>query len=92
MAWPCSVNTVQLNRSPVTNNTASGPIGGLGGGIDISDGSLTLIRSPVNANTASSDGGGIYLSPGGPIMVTVSLQDSPVRRNQPNNCVNVPGC
>ena len=80
--------TVQLNHSPVTHNTASGPIGGLGGGIVITDaGSLTLRHSPVTANNASTNGGGIYVFTG-----SASLQNSPVRGNQPNNCVNVPGC
>ena len=80
--------TVQLNHSPVTHNAASGPIGGLGGGIVITDGgSLTLKRSRVTANDASTVGGGIYIFTG-----SASLQNSPVRRNQPDNCVNVPGC
>ena len=80
--------TVKLNRSPVTHNTASGPIGGLGGGIVITDdGSLTLKDSPVTANTASTGGGGIYLFTG-----SASQQNSPVKGNQPDNCVNVPGC
>jgi hypothetical protein len=80
--------TVELNRSPVTHNTASGPIGGLGGGIVITDdGSLTLKHSPVTANDASTGGGGIYIFTG-----SASLQNSPVQGNQPDNCVNVPGC
>lgn len=50
--------TVQLNRSPVRGNTASGPIGGLGGGIVVtSGGNLALDSSPVTDNTASTDGG-----------------------------------
>ena len=81
--------TVVLNRSPVTHNSASGPIGGLGGGIVITDaGSLTLKHSPVTANNASTDGGGIYVFTG----TVDGLGTSPVRGNQPDNCVNVPGC
>ncbi len=80
--------TVKLNRSPVIRNTASGPIGGRGGGIVITDdGSLTLKDSPVTANMASTGGGGIYLFTG-----SASQQNSPVKGNQPDNCVNVPGC
>ena len=80
--------TVELNQSPVTHNLASGPIGGLGGGIVITDGgSLTLKYSPVNANNASTGGGGIYNFSG-----SANLQNSPVKGNQPDNCVNVPGC
>ncbi len=80
--------TVELNRSAVTRNTASGPIGGLGGGIVIENASsLTLKRSRVTANDASTAGGGIYIFTG-----SASLQKSPVRGNQPDNCVNVPGC
>jgi hypothetical protein len=80
--------TVELKRSRVSQNTASGPIGGLGGGIVITDdGSLTLERSPITANDASTGGGGIYIFTG-----SASLQKSPVRGNQPDNCVNVPGC
>jgi hypothetical protein len=81
--------TVVLNRSPVSHNAASGPIGGLGGGIVITDaGSLTLKHSPVTANNASTDGGGIYVFTGS----VDGLGTSPVRGNQPDNCVNVPGC
>lgn len=80
--------TVELKGSPVTRNGASGPIGGLGGGIVITDAAvLTLRNSPVDTNSASTAGGGIYSFSG-----IVNLQNSPVRRNQPNNCVNVPGC
>ena len=80
--------TVQLKRSRVSQNTASGPIGGLGGGIVITDaGSLTLDRSPITDNSASTDGGGIYNFSG-----SASMQNSPVKDNQPDNCVNVPGC
>ncbi len=80
--------TAQLNRSPVTQNTVSGPIGGLGGGIVITDdGNLTLSSSPVVGNTASTDGGGIYNFTG-----SVIFQMSWVLYNQPDNCVNVPGC
>jgi hypothetical protein len=80
--------TAQLNRSPVTRNTVSGPIGGLGGGIVITDdGNLTLSSSPVLGNTASTDGGGIYNFTG-----SVIFQMSWVLYNQPDNCVNVPGC
>lgn len=79
---------MRLQASPVTHNTASGPIGGLGGGIVISNaGNLTLSSSPVIANAASTDGGGLYAFTG-----SVSLQASGVLGNQPNNCVNVPGC
>ena len=80
--------TAQLNRSPATYNTASGPIGWLGGGIVITDdGNLTLSSSPVLGNTASTDGGGIYNFTG-----SVIFQMSWVLYNQPDNCVNVPGC
>jgi hypothetical protein len=80
--------TVELKRSPVTNNSASGPIGGLGGGIVITDdGTVTLKQSPVVANNASTGGGGIYSFTG-----TANFTASPVRGNQPDNCVNVPGC
>ncbi len=81
--------TVEIRRSSITHNVASGPIGGLGGGIVITDaGSLALKHSQVTANRASTGGGGIYIFTG-----TVSgLDTSPVRGNQPDNCVNVPGC
>jgi predicted outer membrane repeat protein len=80
--------SVHLSGSRVSQNTASGPIGGLGGGIVITDdGTLTLEGSRVSDNTASTDGGGIYVFSG-----TVSFKDSPVRNNQPDNCTNVPGC
>jgi len=80
--------TVMLKRSPVVHSSGSGPIGGLGGGIVILNGaSLSLQNSRVTDNTASSDGGGIHAFTG-----TVSLEASRVRRNRPNDCVNVPGC
>ena len=80
--------TAQLTRSPVQNNSVSGQIGGLGGGIVITDnGELTLTKSSVTKNTASTSGGGIYLFTG-----TVDFQSSEVRNNEPDNCVNVPGC
>ena len=88
MGWPSSAAPCKLKRSRVSQNTASGPIGGLGGGIVITDaGSLTLDRSPITDNSASTDGGGIYNFSG-----SASMQNSPVKDNQPDNCVNVPGC
>jgi hypothetical protein len=85
---PTATVTVKLNRSAVTHKAAGGPIGGLGGRIVIANaGSLTLRSSPVTANTASTGGGGIYVFTG-----SASLHKSPVRGNQPDNCVNVPGC
>ena len=78
-----------LNRSPVVHNVASGPIGGLGGGIIITDGgSLALKHSQVTANDASTAGGGIYIFTG----TVDGLNTSLVRGNRPDNCVNVPGC
>jgi hypothetical protein len=41
----------------------------------------------VTANTASTGGVGIYIFTG-----SASLQKTPVRGNQPDNCINVPGC
>lgn len=81
--------TVTLTRSPVIHNSATGSLDGKGGGVVILNGAtLSLQNSRVTDNTASTDGGGIYALTG-----TVTFQGtSPVRRNQPNNCVNVPGC
>jgi hypothetical protein len=80
---------VNLDRSAVSQNLASGPIGGQGGGIVIGkEASLTLSNGPVTNNSTRSDGGGIY----GLLRTVVSFSDSPVRDNHPNDGVNVPGC
>ncbi|WP_265568259.1 hypothetical protein [Streptomyces hygroscopicus] len=74
-----------LNQSTVSGNIA----GTVGGGIG-NRGNLTLRHSEVERNTAFSDGGGIFKFSG-----TVTLQDSKVRHNHPNNCAppnSVPGC
>ena len=48
-------------------------------------GTLTLTKSTVKKNSATVDGGGIFNEPGG----TVTLKDSKVKNNTPNDCV---GC
>jgi CSLREA domain-containing protein len=75
------LGTVTLEGSTVRLNTAS-----RGGGIFNRD-SLTLIDSAVTQNTATSglgSGGGIFNDGG-----TVSITNSTVRRNNPDDCV---GC
>jgi hypothetical protein len=71
--------TVTIQTSLVTRNTADRD----GGGI-FNTATLTLELSLVTNNTAHRDGGGIFNSGG-----TVTLRLSPVRGNDPNDCV---GC
>jgi hypothetical protein len=77
-------------NSLVVNNTASGQGGGI---YNVSGGTMTVSHSGVNGNTADGGpgtGGGIYDASG-----TVTLSQSPVRDNNPDNCApvgSVPGC
>jgi hypothetical protein len=74
---------LKLNDSIVSNNTAFV----FGGGILNAGGMLTLTGSIVSKNTASADGGGIdnaYV-PGVGIGV-VTLDDSTVKKNTPDDC------
>jgi CSLREA domain-containing protein len=50
----------QIRKSIINNNVALGD----GGGIDVEDGSLTLIESTVISNSARDFGGGIYNNSG----------------------------
>lgn len=84
------------NQSATTlkDSTVSGNIAGrFGGGIyngilNGIRGNLTLRDSTVERNTAFQDGGGIYN------LGTVTLRNSRVRDNHPNNCAPtpIPGC
>ncbi|MEU9922870.1 hypothetical protein AB0H51_16505 [Streptomyces griseoluteus] len=85
--------TVQLTDSSVTGNTANGTNSRGGGIFNTASGTVALNRSPVIKNRAlgtGADGGGIFRTSG-----TVTLVNSPVAGNQPNNCGSpstVPGC
>jgi hypothetical protein len=68
-----------LENSSVSGNTA----GLEGGGIFNEEGTVRLTNSGVSGNTAAVLGGGILNRPEG----TVTLEDSKVTRNLPNNCV-----
>ena len=80
------------NQSETTleETTVSGNIAGrFGGGIfNGPTGNLTLRRSTVEHNTAYQDGGDIYN------LGVVTLRDSEVRKNHPDNCAPtpIPGC
>ncbi|MGV9991355.1 hypothetical protein [Streptomyces sp. NPDC003374] len=84
--------TITSDRSEIRGNTAKAPDGGTaqGGGIFTDVGATTLNRSAVTDNRAG-DGGGIFEGPNG----TVTLNNTAVKRNKPNNCAppnSVPGC
>ena len=82
--------TESVIRSTVTRNTASDQGGGI---YNVNGGTMTLTRSTVGDNTAdggAGSGGGIYNASG-----TVTLDQSWVRKNNPDNCApssSVPGC
>jgi hypothetical protein len=84
--------TVTLNNSPVTGNTAQT----YGGGIVVAGGAgVKLNDSPVTGNTAGTDGGGIYVFNDPSAVEEVTLRDSDVTGNTPDNCApsgSVPGC
>ncbi|MFE5407151.1 hypothetical protein ACFQ9Z_38975 [Streptomyces sp. NPDC056580] len=91
-------STLTLTDSPVGADSHGNSVksdGGpaQGGGIfNGGSGTTTLMRSPVQFNRASGmpgDGGGIFNSAA---TGNVTLANSPVRKNKPNNCVNVNGC
>ncbi|MEU6550326.1 hypothetical protein ABZ915_08560 [Streptomyces sp. NPDC046915] len=91
-------STLELTDSPVgadsQGNTVNGVgVPGQGGGIfNGGNGTATLTRSPVEFNRAfgtPGDGGGIFNSAP---LGNVILVNSPVRKNIPNNCVNVDCC
>jgi hypothetical protein len=71
-----------LRDCTVTDNA----VGLQGGGIHSDGGDLVLVDSRVEGNRAGS-GGGIFRANG-----TVTLQDSVVTGNTPDNCVGVTGC
>ena len=82
--------TESVIRSTVTRNTASDQGGGI---YNVNGGTMTLTRSTVGDNTANGgagSGGGVYNASG-----TVTLDQSWVRKNNPDNCApssSVPGC
>jgi hypothetical protein len=82
--------TDSLIRSTVTGNTGSDQGGGI---FNVNGGTMTATNSTVRANTANGgpgSGGGIYNSSG-----TVTLNQSLVRDNNPDNCAptgSVPRC
>jgi hypothetical protein len=77
----------------VSGNRAEGTIAE-GGGIFNNFGHLMLDSSTVSGNTAVgtllAQGGGIFNNAG--TIGTVTLVESIVSGNIPDNCVNVPGC
>lgn len=79
--------------SLVSGNTANGTNSRGGGIFNTGGGRVALTRSPVTKNQAlgtGANGGGIFNASG-----TVTPIDSPIYRNQPNNCGSpstVPGC
>jgi hypothetical protein len=85
--------TVRLDDSTVSGNRAEGTIAE-GGGIFNNFGHLMLDSSTVSGNTAVgtllAQGGGIFNNAG--TIGTVTLVESIVSGNIPDNCVNVPGC
>ena len=74
-----ALGVLTLNRCEVKGNTAANR----GGGI-YSNGTLTLNATTVTENVAGSSGGGIYAN-------SVTLNDSLVTNNQPDNCAGA-GC
>jgi predicted outer membrane repeat protein len=86
--------TVSITNSILTNNSASS----YGGGIFVDNGAaVSLAGTTVSYNVAGTDGGGIYVRPPGfefPVG-TVSLTNSTVTNNLPDNCAPsgaVAGC
>jgi hypothetical protein len=86
--------TVSITNSILTNNSATS----YGGGIFVDSGTaVSLTGTTVSYNTAGIDGGGIYVGPasfGFPVG-TVSLTNSTVTNNLPDNCAPsgaVAGC
>jgi hypothetical protein len=73
----------------VSENTAVGTFAE-GGGIFNNFGTARLDNSTVKGNTAGYRGEGIFNNPG--TIGSVTLVDSIVSGNIPDNCVNVPGC
>jgi predicted outer membrane repeat protein len=81
-------DTVTLATTTVSGNQA----GGNGGGV-YNIGELDTSGSQINRNTAGGGGGGVYDGPGG--FDTVSLANSQVLYNLPDNCEptgTVTGC
>ena len=80
---------VRIRRSTLSQNAASGrSITGAGGGIYLSDGTLTVLdESKIIRNFSSDDGGGIYYSGSG--SGTISA-DSTVAKNIPYDIYPLP--
>jgi hypothetical protein len=76
--------TVSINTSILTNNSTSS----YGGGIFVdNDTTVSLAGTTVSYNIAGTDGGGIYVGPAGVgTPGTVSLTNSTVTNNLPDNC------
>jgi hypothetical protein len=85
-----NASTARLLSSTVANDTASSQGGGI---FNTNGGTMTLTGSLVERNTAAGgpgSGGGIYKASG-----TVTLNQSLVRDNNPDNCDppgSIPGC
>ncbi|QPP09064.1 hypothetical protein G4Z16_24600 [Streptomyces bathyalis] len=88
-------STLRLTSTTVRDNIAV-----TGAGLSTQEGTATLVRSLVTHNTAITAGGGIFVrSPRGAAVSgsagEVTLRDSKVVRNRPDNCNpegSVPGC
>ncbi|QPP08029.1 hypothetical protein G4Z16_18305 [Streptomyces bathyalis] len=85
-----NASTLHLRSTTVRDNIAvSGA--GISNNSVLGTSTVTLVRSLVTRNTAITAGGGILNEPGG----QVTLTDSRVVRNRPDNCSpagSVPGC
>jgi predicted outer membrane repeat protein len=83
-----SFGNLNLDNSKISRNRA----GTLGGGIYNTQGTVDAAGSPIEHNGAVTGGGGIFDGPG---PNTVSLTNSPVQFNRPDNCEptgTIPGC
>ncbi|WP_055495762.1 hypothetical protein [Streptomyces sp. TP-A0356] len=83
--------TATLTKTEVTKNSAGRDGGGINNEAKGSPAHLTLNHSRVTDNVAARNGGGINNQTG----ASVTLNDSQVVRNRPNNClplITIAGC
>ncbi|WP_018794170.1 hypothetical protein [Salinispora arenicola] len=79
-------------ETTVRGTKVIGNVADQGGGLhNDPSGVLTLVAVTVTDNIAITDGGGVFNAAGGVVALNTATGTT-VIGNQPNNCVNVPGC
>lgn len=60
-----AATTVHFHNCEIVDNQSNSPFGNSGGGMYISDGTVTITNTSIHANVADYNGGGLYISGAG---------------------------